>query len=138
MRKYSIYFVFALFCVVLLGITACKGKNRVVDPKDGPAHLVVDNKTLQVGTIPTSAIVEREVFLINDGSEDLVINNIENLCHCTHAECDEMTISPGCRTRMKIYLNPSDFTRGQQFTRTIIVHSNGGNGVIDINGNIAN
>ena len=115
-------------------MTSCKDKHKIVEPKEGPAHLVVQPTELQLGSIPQgSGAIEKEVAMINDGSEDLLITNIENLCSCTTTEFVDKPIAPGHGRTLKILLDTNHLTPGE-FSRTIIVHSNGGEVSIDLTG----
>ena len=127
-------FVVCLIVAVLFGLSSCKDKGRIVEPKDGPARLVIQPQTLNLGTISRSnGVVKKEVLIINEGSENLVINEVENLCSCTHAEYPDHPIRPGHGERMEVYLNAAELSTGQ-FMRTIIVHSNGGRVAFDLAG----
>ena len=136
MKKYRLiqFTTLVLLCFLSLGMTSCKDKHKIVEPKEGPAHLVVQPTELQLGSIPQgSGVMEKEVAMINDGSEDLLITNIENLCSCTTTEFVDKPIAPGhCRT-LKISLDTNHLTPGE-FSRTVIVQSNGGEVSIDLTG----
>ena len=126
--------ILVLLCFLSLGMTSCKDKHKIVEPKEGPAHLVVQPTELQLGSIPQgSGVIEKEVAMINDGSEDLLITNIENLCSCTTTEFVDKPIAPGHGRTLKILLDTNHLTPGE-FSRTIIVHSNGGEVSIDLTG----
>ena len=126
--------ILVLLCFLSLGMTSCKDKHKIVEPKEGPAHLVVQPTELQLGSIPQgSGVIEKEVAIINDGSEDLLITNIENLCSCTTTEFVDKPIAPGHGRKLKISLDTNHLTPGE-FSRTVIVHSNGGEVSIDLTG----
>lgn len=136
MKKYRLiqFTTLVLLCFLSLGMTSCKDKHKIVEPKEGPAHLVVQPTELQLGSIPQgSGVIEKEVAMINDGSEDLLITNIENLCSCTTTEFVDKPIAPGHGRKLKILLDTNHLTPGE-FSRTIIVHSNGGEVSIDLTG----
>ena len=136
MKKYRLiqFTTLVLLCFLSLGMTSCKDKHKIVEPKEGPAHLVVQPTELQLGSIPQgSGVIEKEVALINDGSEDLLITNIENLCSCTTTEFVDKPIAPGHGRTLKISLDTNHLTPGE-FSRTVIVHSNGGEVSIDLTG----
>lgn len=134
-KNYLIQFTTLVFwCFLFLGMTSCKDKHKIVEPKEGPAHLVVQPTELQLGSIPQgSRVIEKEVAMINDGSEDLLITNIENLCSCTKTEFVDKPIAPGHGRTLKISLDTNHLTPGE-FSRTVIVHSNGGKVCIDLLG----
>lgn len=136
MKKYRLiqFTILVLLCFLSLGMTSCKDKHKIVEPKEGPAHLVVQPTELQLGSIPQgSGVMEKEVAMINDGSEDLLITNIENLCSCTTTEFVDKPIAPGHGRTLKISLDTNHLTPGE-FSRTVIVHSNGGEVSIDLTG----
>ena len=136
MKKYRLiqFTTLVLLCFLSLGMTSCKDKHKIVEPKEGPAHLVVQPTELQLGSIPQgSGVIEKEVAMINDGSEDLLITNIENLCSCTKTEFVDKPIAPGHGRTLKISLDTNHLTPGE-FSRTVIVHSNGGEVSIDLTG----
>lgn len=120
--------------LLLAGLSGCKDKGRIVEPKEGPAHLVVPQQEWLLGVIRSNdGVIQRDVLLVNDGSENLVIDSVENLCHCTHAEYPDHPIRPGHGGRLKVFLDTNALTPGE-FSRTVIVHSNGGEVAIDFTG----
>lgn len=130
---FNIYAVALLLCFSVV-MTACKDTHKVVEPKEGPAHLMIQPAEWKAGYIPQgSGVIEKEFAMINDGSEDLVITKIENLCSCTTTEFVDKPIVPGHGRALKIKLDTNHLTPGE-FSRTVIVNSNGGQIVIDITG----
>lgn len=126
--------ILVLLCFLFLGMTSCKDKHKIVEPKEGPAHLVLQPTELQLGSIPQgSGVIEMEVAMINDGSEDLLITNVENLCSCTKTEFVDKPIVPGHGRTLKIWLDTNHLTPGK-FSRIVIVHSNGGEVNIELTG----
>ena len=71
--------------------------------------------------------------MINDGSEDLIITSVENLCECTKTEYVDKPIVPGHGRTLKISLDTNHLTPGE-FCRTVVIHSNGGDVTIDLTG----
>lgn len=127
------HYLILLFLGLLL--FSCQDKGRIVTPKPGPARLSIPQQTWNVGSIRHDrGVMQFDVLMVNEGSEDLTITEVENLCHCTHAEYADRPIVPGHGARLTIYLNTGSLGYGQ-FSRTVIVHSNGGDVPIDINGN---
>lgn len=126
--------ILCFLSLLALTLTGCKDKHRIVEPKEGPAHLVIEPTEWQVGSVSLqSGIVEKEFAMINDGSEDLVIKEVENLCSCTRTEFVDKPIVPGHGRTLKVFLDTSHLTPGE-FLRTIVVHSNGGDIAIDLTG----
>lgn len=110
-----------LFFPLLAG---CKDKERVVDPKDGPAHMTMTEKEYDFGRIKSYMnILTHDFFFVNDGSEKLVITDIHNYCHCTHAEYPKEPIKPGHGGKIKVMLNVRDLSQGF-FSRTIKITTN--------------
>lgn len=127
-----------LLGVALLALTGCKDTHRIVEPKDGPAHLVVQPTEWNVGRVtPASGTLVREFAMINDGSEDLVIKSVENMCSCTHTEYVEKPVAPGHGRALKVSFDTGHLSRGE-FLREIVVHTNGGDVVISLRGNMDN
>ena len=127
------YVIPVLLCFMLLGMTSCKDKHKIVEPKEGPAHLIVQPTELKLGVIHGNGLIEKEVAMINDGSEDLLITSVENLCSCTKTEYVDKPIAPGHGRTLKILFNTNHLTPGE-FSRTVIIHSNAGNVAIDLTG----
>lgn len=120
-----------LAAVVLAG---CKDKGRIVEPKEGPAHLVIPQQEWYLGNVPIDAgIIQRDVLMINDGSEPLVVDTVEALCHCIRAEYPDHPIRPGHGGRLRVFLNVNELTAGE-FCRSVIVNSNGGAVTVDFTG----
>ena len=129
--RFSLYAVVALLIVALSG---CKDKNRLVEPHDGPAHILLKESEHHFGQLNgVESVVSHDFLLINDGSEPLVINDIENFCHCTHVEYPKEPIRPGHGATLILYLNVDDLSNGY-FNRTVMVHTNAGNARIEISG----
>lgn len=115
-----------MMCMTVVVLSGCKDKNRLVEPHDGPAHVMMKVSEHNFGKLDGSlSVVECEFQLINDGNEVLTINDAENLCHCTHLEFPKEPIRPGHGCMLKAYLNVLDLSPGY-FTRTIILHTNAG------------
>ena len=128
--RFSLY---AFVALLLLCLSGCKDKNRVVEPHDGPAHILLKEKEYNFGQLNgAEPVVSHDFQLINDGSEPLVINNVENLCHCTHVEYPKEPIRPGHGVTLTLYLNVNEMYGF--FSRTVIVHTNAGDAVIEIKG----
>lgn len=121
-------------CVVLAGLMGCKDKGRIVEPKEGPAHLVIPQQNWELGDHSIKeGVIQQDVLLINDGSEPLIITDVENLCHCTRTEFPDHPIRPGHGGRLKVFLDMTQISAGD-YTRTVIVNSNGGSIAIDFSG----
>ena len=124
------------FIFTILLLSSCQDKGRIVTPKPGPAHLDIPKQEWYLGRVPIgSGVKQIDVLMINDGSEDLTISHVENLCHCTRAEYNDRPIRPGHGARLSVYLNTDELTSGD-FSRTVIVHSNGGDVAIDFEGTL--
>jgi hypothetical protein len=133
MNKYCRVTLYALVTFVVFGLSGCKDKNRVVEPHDGPAHILLKETEYNFGQLDGSrSVVSHEFQLINDGGEPLVINDIENFCHCTHVEYPKEPIRPGHAVTLMFYLNADDVSG--YFIRDVIVHTNAGDARIQVKG----
>lgn len=133
MNKYCRVTLYALVAFVMVGLSGCKDKNRVVEPHDGPAHILLKETEHNFGQLDGSeSVVSHEFQLINDGGEPLVINEVENFCHCTHVEFPKEPIRPGHAVTLTFYLNVDDVSG--YFIRDVIVHTNAGNARIQVKG----
>ena len=134
MNNYRHFSFYAIVALLLLGLSGCKDKGRVVEPHDGPAHILLKVSEHNFGQLNgAESVVSHEFQLINDGSEPLVINNIENFCHCTHVEYPQEPIRPGHAVTLTFYLNVDDLSPGY-FIRDVIVHTNAGDARIQVKG----
>ena len=107
-------------------ITACQDKGQVVKPNNGPAHIMLLDTECYFGILTSnSRIEEREIAIINDGSEPLVIRDVQTSCHCTTVEYSKEPIEPGHFIMMKIKLDVSSLSTGE-FVRTIDIYPEGG------------
>lgn len=122
-------------CLLAIGMTGCKDKGRIVEPKEGPAHLVIPQPVWELGSVSLEeGMIQRDVLMINDGSEPLVIDSVEPFCSCIRAEYPERPIRPGHGGRLKVFLNISAVPSGE-FVRSVMVHSNGGSVEVALTGN---
>lgn len=134
MNNHYRFSLYAIVALLLLGLSGCKDKNRLVEPHDGPAHILLKETEHNFGQLDGSAsVLSHEFQLINDGSEPLVINDIEYFCHCTHVEYPKEPIRPGHGVTLTFYLNVDDLSSGY-FIRDVIVHTNAGNARIQVKG----
>jgi len=116
-----------LIICLLLSLTACHDKGRVVEPKPGPAHLMLLKTEYNFGIVTDKqATVVREIPLINDGSEPLTITDVQTSCHCLSAEVSPEPIAPGHYTQLKATLVVSDVSVGD-YMRTIDLKTSDGN-----------
>lgn len=118
----------AFAVMTLLVLTGCKDKGRLVEPKEGPAHLLVEDNEFNFGIVKDAdGILEKEFTVLNDGSEPLVISSVQPHCHCTEVDFPQKPIKPGHGVRVKVRLDVSSLSTGV-FSRTIDFYPNGGAG----------
>ena len=136
-RHYKITIVLSVI-LFLICIAGCKDRQRIIEPKDGPAHLVTSENRIYLDSIVAgSGIIERDILLINDGGKALTITGPHHYCSCTHAEIANKSILSGHGEKMKIFLNTDELTPGE-FIRTIDVISTGGTISVDLMGKKVN
>lgn len=117
--------------LLFLGFTGCKDNGRIVEPKEGPAHLVIPKQVWELGKVYAGdGIIQSDVLMINDGNEPLEIKGVESSCPCIRAEYSGKPIKPGHGARLKVFLNTNVISPGD-FGRSVIVLSNGG--TVEIN-----
>ncbi len=119
MKKLTIILLLTSF------VLACKDKNRVVEPQDGPAKLVMLETEYNFGELSNNnEVVEHEFHFVNKGSKKLVISKVRPLCHCTVVDYPKEPVKPGHEGVFKVYLDVNELSPGF-FTRTIEIYSNG-------------
>lgn len=134
LRRYSGFCMLLTLCLLSLVMTGCKDKGRIVEPKEGPAHLDIPQPVWELGQVfPQNGEIRRDVLLVNDGGEPLEITGVEPLCECIRAEYPDYAIRPGHGGRLKVFLDINQISSGP-FSRSIIVNSNGGSVAVDLNG----
>ena len=136
LRKIKTIVLAVVLGMTVVMLTGCRDKGRLVKPKDGPAHVLMELREFHFGTVYQSqSTVSHDFLLINDGSELLVINSVENLCHCTQVDYSKEPIRPGHGRKLKVILNLNELTPGF-FSRTVVVHTNAGDVSIDVKGEL--
>ena len=121
-------------CLLAIVVAGCKDKGRIVEPKEGPAHLLIPQQEWNLGTVSLEdGTIQRDVLMINEGSEPLVIDSVEPFCVCIRAEYPERPIRPGHGGRLKVFLNIGAVPSGE-FVRSVMVHSNGGSVEVALTG----
>lgn len=122
--------------LLFVAMVGCKDGKRIVEPKEGPAHLVIPQKAYDFGPLSFDAgVVEHEFMIVNDGSEDLAVTDAYNSCSCTTTEIPDHPIRPGHGAKVKVYLDVSHLTRGD-FIRFVTINSNGGSVEIELSGTL--
>lgn len=138
LTKFYIISILVPVCLFLACIVGCKDGQRIVETKDGPAHLVTPENRIYLDSIVAgSGVIERDIMLINDGGKALTITDIHNYCSCTRAEIANKCILSGHGEKMKIFLNTDKLSLGE-FIRTIDINSSGGTISIDLMGKKVN
>ena len=122
------------FLLLLPLLVACEDKGRMVKPNEGPAHLRITELEYDFGKIDSSKdVLAHEFSFVNDGSEKLVITNVNNFCHCTETEYPKEPIKPGHGGKIKVMLKVRDLTPGY-FSRTIEISTNRNSVRINVKG----
>ncbi len=115
-----------LVSALLLLCVSCKDKGRIVEPKAGPAHLMVEDSEFNFGYVnDADGILQKDFLIVNDGSEPLVISNVHAHCHCTEVDYPKKPIRPGHGARVTVRLDVRSLSTGY-FSRTIDFYPNGG------------
>jgi hypothetical protein len=133
----------ALFCSLLLFVTACRHKpvetdsygNPHVSPDivdnpatangDAPKNLPAfsfDETTFDFGTITSGTVVTHEFHFKNTGNVDLVIAQANGSCGCTVPEYPKEPIAAGDEGKIKVTFNSGGMAG--QIAKTITILAN--------------
>lgn len=104
-------------------------------PKVEGAGMVVENETIDYGTIQHNADGKREFVLVNNGNKPLVIANCQGSCGCTVPTWPKEPIAPGAKAVIGVKYATD---RVGAFTKTVTVTSNASETpkVLTIKGNV--
>lgn len=128
---------FLFFSLLALLLAACQDKGRVVEPKDGPAHLALAEHEYDYGLVKNRTdVLTHEFRFVNDGSEKLVITDVNPLCHCLKVDYSKEPIKPGHAGMIKVMLNVADLTTGF-FSRSVDISTNRNHERISVKGKVA-
>ena len=119
-----------LLLLLLSLLVACQDKGRIVEPKDGPAHVLIENNEFNFGVVKdTDGILERQFLIVNDGGESLVIDSVDVGCHCTQVDFPKHSIKPGHGAAFTVKLDVRSLSQGS-FSRTIDIYPKDGDMVV--------
>lgn len=117
---------------LLMLCVSCQDKGRIVEPKAGPAHLLVEDNEFNFGIVKNSdGQLQKDFLIINDGSEPLVISHVHAHCHCTEVDYPKKPIRPGHGARVTVHLDVRSLSTGY-FSRTIDFYPNDGGNFVRI------
>ena len=112
--------------LAVVTLTGCRDKGRMVEPVFDHAHVLMEQRQYNFGTVSdANPVVEHDFTLINDGGEPLQITEVVNHCRCTHVEYPQEPIKPGHGVTLQVYLHVADLDYGE-FIRAIDIKTNVG------------
>ena len=108
------------------GPTDIKEGNLVVSELVHGPHLTLDPEEYNFGKIRQSGGVVSKTFnVFNNGSEDVVIDEVLTSCSCTTAKIDKKLLRPGERGALTVIFDPNyHFEDDGRFFRTVTIKSN--------------
>jgi hypothetical protein len=75
-----------------------------------PRAVLVEPPRIQAGEVEPGEVHKFEWTLRNDGDAPLLIEALESTCYCTTAKADASQVAPGASTKIRVAIDPSDFT----------------------------
>lgn len=136
MTKENILLVTGIVALlVLLAVTIPKNKSVPIETAGeneaaselvhGP-HLTLDPEEYDFGKIRQSGGVVSKTFnVLNNGSEDVTIDEVLTSCSCTTAEIDKKLLRPGERGTLTVVFDPNyHYEDDGRFFRTATIKSN--------------
>ncbi len=97
---------------------------KVVTPKipsvEG-AGMVIENETIDYGTIPHNSDGNRQFVIVNNGNKPLIITSATGSCGCTVPTAPKEPIAPGARAVIGVKYATD---RVGAFTKNVTVKSN--------------
>jgi hypothetical protein len=132
--------------LVVFGITTSNAQTKakakktvatkVATPKVDGAGMLIENETIDYGTIQHKANGEREFVFVNNGNKPLIITSASGSCGCTVPTFPKDPIMPGAKASIGVKY---DTTRTGPFQKTVTIKSNAVQGdtkVLTIKGNV--
>ncbi len=121
--------------LVLLAVTAPKneiapvetaGVNEAASARVHGPHLTLTPEEYDFGKIRQSGGVVSKTFnVLNNGSEDVTINEVLTSCSCTTAEIDKKLLRPGEQGTLTVVFDPNyHYEDDGRFFRTATIKSN--------------
>ncbi|MDR1546716.1 MAG: DUF1573 domain-containing protein [Deltaproteobacteria bacterium] len=90
--------------------------------KAGPA-LVIDEPVFMAGRVAPDAVVEHDFVVRNEGTEELVIEDVSPDCGCTVAAFPPV-LAPGQAGTINVKLEIYEFWAGQTLKKSATVYTN--------------
>jgi hypothetical protein len=84
--------------------------------------LSVEQKKINFGFVKRGTIVKNDYTIKNEGTEPLIIKDVEVSCSCTSTEFSKVPILPGKQATVTVVFNTTTVYGRQD--RTVLVHSN--------------
>ena len=135
MKKNILLVTGAVALLVLLSVTIQKNQKVPVETAGvneessesvhGP-HLTIDPEEYDFGKILQSGgTVSKTFSVFNNGSEDVIINEVLTSCSCTTAEIDKKLLRPGEQGTLTVVFDPNyHYEDDGRFFRTATIKSN--------------
>ena len=114
----------ASLLVVFMG-TSMAFAQEVAEENPNAPIINFEQKTIDYGTIEKGADGNKVFTFTNSGKEPLILKSVRASCGCTTPNWTREPISPGESGSIKVHY---DTNRMNNFTKTITVESNAGNG----------
>jgi hypothetical protein len=76
----------------------------------GPRATLVEPAHVEKGEVEPGKVLHLEWTLRNDGDAPLLIESLEPTCYCTNGKADATSVPPGGSTKIRVTVDPSDFT----------------------------
>ena len=103
MKKIKLFIFLGIVCM----LSQVQGQER--EYKTATAHLPVNKSTLEwdsrridVGTVALNVPIEVDFYFKNEGSEPVIIENIETSCGCTAAKSSQAPVLPGESSKVTV------------------------------------
>ncbi len=76
----------------------------------GPRATLVEPARIERGEVEPGDVLHIDWTLRNDGDAPLLIESLEPTCYCTTGKADANAVPPGGTTKIRVTIDPSDFT----------------------------
>ena len=107
------------YVMAVLLLATCKNDGRIIEPKDGDAHIVLMECEYDFGEVSDKeGMVEHEFVIANDGGKAFVLLSAKPHCDCTTVDFKQELVEPGYGTTVKVKLDVKSLSSGE-FMRTV-------------------
>jgi len=127
MRKLIASFVVLFASVTIMNAQEPAKAEQPANPN--APKIEFTNKVINYGDIDYKADSNREFEFVNKGKEPLILTSVRASCGCTTPSWTREPIAPGAKGIIKVKY---DTGRVGNFTKTITVQSNAGNGTVTL------